>query len=116
MKKGCNDAAKQIVLTVVVISSAIMIIGVGFRKPLLHLIFGSVEEAVMTNAQMYFLITALSYPFIALFQAGAAFYRACGNSKFTMKTALIANVANIVGNTLFIFVLQMGAAGAAFPH
>lgn len=112
-EKGCNDAAKQIVLTVVVISSAIMIIGVGFRKPLLYLIFGSVEEAVMTNAQMYFLITALSYPFIALFQAGAAFYRACGNSKFTMKTALIANVANIVGNTLFIFVLQMGAAGAA---
>lgn len=112
-EKGCNDAAKQIVLTVVVISSVIMIIGVGFRKPLFHLIFGSVEEAVMTNAQMYFLITALSYPFIALFQAGAAFYRACGNSKFTMKTALIANVANIVGNTLFIFVLQMGAAGAA---
>ena len=112
-EKGCNDAAKQIVLTVVVISSVIMIIGVGFRKPLLQLIFGSVEEAVMTNAQMYFLITALSYPFIALFQAGAAFYRACGNSKFTMKTALIANVANIVGNTLFIFVLQMGAAGAA---
>lgn len=112
-EKGCNDAAKQIVLTVVVISSVIMIIGVGFRKPLLHLIFGSVEEAVMTNAQMYFLITALSYPFIALFQAGAAFYRACGNSKFTMKTALIANVANIVGNTLFIFVLQMGAAGVA---
>ena len=112
-EKGCNDAAKQIVLTVVVISSVIMIIGVGFRKPLLHLIFGSVEEAVMTNAQMYFLITALSYPFIALFQAGAAFYRACGNSKFTMKTALIANVANIVGNTLVIFVLQMGAAGAA---
>ena len=112
-EKGCNDAAKQIVLTVVVISSAIMIIGVGFRKPLLYLIFGSVEEAVMTNAQIYFLITALSYPVIALFQAGAAFYRACGNSKFTMKTALIANVANIVGNTLFIFVLQMGAAGAA---
>ena len=112
-EKGCNDAAKQIVLTVVVISSVIMIIGVGFRKPLLHLILGSVEEAVMTNAQIYFLITALSYPFIALFQAGAAFYRACGNSKFTMKTALIANVANIVGNTLFIFVLQMGAAGAA---
>lgn len=112
-EKGCNDAAKQIVLTVVVISSAIMIIGVGFRKPLLYLIFGSVEEAVMTNAQIYFLITALSYPFVALFQAGAAFYRACGNSKFTMKTALIANVANIVGNTLFIFVLQMGAAGAA---
>lgn len=112
-EKGCNEAARQIVLTVMVISSVIMIIGVGFRKPLLRLIFGSVEDAVMTNAQIYFLITALSYPFIALFQAGAAFYRACGNSKFTMKTALIANVANIVGNTLFIFIFQMGAAGAA---
>ncbi len=112
-EKGCNEAARQIVLTVMVISSVIMIIGVSFRKPLLRLIFGSVEEAVMDNAQIYFLITALSYPFIALFQAGAAFYRACGNSKFTMKTALIANVANIVGNTLFIFIFQMGAAGAA---
>ncbi len=112
-EKGCNEAARQIVLTVTVISSVIMLIGVGFRKPLLQLIFGSVEEAVMDNAQIYFLITALSYPFIALFQAGAAFYRACGNSKFTMKTALIANVANIIGNTLFIFVFQMGAAGAA---
>lgn len=112
-EKGCNEAARQIVLTVTVISSIIMLIGVGFRKPLLQLIFGSVEEAVMDNAQIYFLITALSYPFIALFQAGAAFYRACGNSKFTMKTALIANVANIIGNTLFIFVFQMGAAGAA---
>lgn len=115
-EKGCNDAAKQIVLTVVVISSAIMIIGVGFRKPLLHLIFGSVEEAVMTNAQMYFLITALSYPFIALFQAGAAFYRACGNSKFTMKTALIANVANIVGNTLFYFCFTDGCSRSSYFH
>ena len=107
-EKGCNDAAKQIVLTVVVISSAIMIIGVGFRKPLLHLIFGSVEEAVMTNAQMYFLITALSYPFIALFQAGAAFYRACGNSKFTMKTALIAAgaaVSTLISRALCAFVV-----------
>lgn len=112
-EKGCNEAARQIVLTVTVISSAIMIIGIVFRKPLLQLIFGSVEEAVMDNAQIYFLITALSYPFIALFQAGAAFYRACGNSKFTMKTALIANAANIAGNALFIFGLNMGAAGAA---
>ncbi len=112
-EKGCNEAARQIVLTVVVISSALMIIGVGFRKPLLRLIFGSVEAAVMDNAQAYFLITAISYPFIALFQAGAAFYRSCGNSKFTMKIALIANVANIIGNTLFIYIFQMGAAGAA---
>lgn len=112
-KRGCNEAARQIVLTVTVISGVLMVSCVLFRRPLLVLVFGSVEEKVMNNARIYFLITALSYPFIALFQAGAAFYRSCGNSKFPMKVSLISNVINIVGNAVLIFVFRMGVAGAA---
>lgn len=112
-EKGSNDAARQIVLTVTVVSVSLMIVCVAARKPLLNLVFGSVEPAVMENAQIYFLITALSYPFIALFQAGAAFYRSCGNSRFPMKISLYANLMNIAGNAILIFVFKMGAAGAA---
>ena len=36
----------------------------------------------MDNSLIYFLITVISYPFLALFNAGAAFYRASGDSKF----------------------------------
>lgn len=42
-EKGANLAARQIVLTVAVISVGIMCVCLSFRIPLLHLIFGEVE-------------------------------------------------------------------------
>lgn len=59
------------------------------------------------------MITVLSYPFIALFNAGSAFYRAGGNSKFPMKIAVVSNLLNIIGNIILIFGFHMGVAGAA---
>lgn len=113
-EKGANRAARQIVLTVMVISVGIMILCLLFRKPMLRLIFGSVEPAVMENAQIYFWISVISYPFIALFNAGAAFYRAGGNSKFPMKVSILSNVLNVAGNAMLIFGFGLGVAGAAF--
>lgn len=109
----CNNAAKQVVITVLAISLSITIVCMIFCRPLLTLIFGSVEEEVMNNSVTYFLITALSFPFIALFNAGSSFYRACGNSKFPMKISIISNFMNVSGNAFLIFVLHMGVAGAA---
>ncbi|MBD5509876.1 MAG: MATE family efflux transporter [Lachnospiraceae bacterium] len=112
-KEESNKAAGQVVLTVCVISLSITVFcGLGGER-LLHLIFGTVEEAVMENALLYFMITIISYPFLALFSAGAAFYRASGNSKFPTKVSVVSNVINIVGNTLFIYGLKWGVAGAA---
>lgn len=112
-KEGSNRAARQIFLTVVVISVALMAFCLLFREPLLQLVFGDVEAAVMKDSLIYFLITAMSYPFIALFSAGSAFYRASGDSKYPMKISVISNVVNIVGNAVFIFGFGMGVAGAA---
>lgn len=110
---GANKAARQIVLTVTVISVTIMIFCLCFKNALLSLIFGSVEDAVMENAKIYFFLSVLSYPFIALFNAGAAFYRAGGNSKFPMKVSIISNVINVAGNAILIFGFRLGVAGAA---
>lgn len=112
-EKGANGAARQIVLTVVVISVGIMILCLLFRNQILRLIFGSVEPAVMENARIYFLYSVISYPFIALFNAGAAFYRAGGNSKFPMKVSILSNVLNVVGNAILILGFGLGVAGAA---
>ncbi len=112
-KEGCNEAARQIVLTVTAISVTLTVICVILRRPLLSLIFGSVEADVMANSQAYFLITALSYPFIALFNAGSSFYRSAGNSKYPMRISLGANMLNIAGNAVLIFVFHMGVTGAA---
>lgn len=108
-----NRAAKQVVLTVLAISLSLTLFGLILRRPLLRLIFGQIEEGVMAQAQIYFLITVLSYPFLALFNAGAAFFRAGGNSRFPMKVSVVSNFINIFGNALLIFGLHKGVAGAA---
>ncbi len=106
-------AAKQLVLVTAGLSSVIMAVGVAFNAHILHIIFGNVEPLVMQNAEIYFLISALSYPFIALYNAGAAIFRSMGNSKISMFTSILMNTINISGNALLIFVFKWGVAGAA---
>ena len=79
----------------------------------MRLIFGTVEQSVMENALLYFMITVISYPFLGLFSAGAAFYRASGNSKFPTKVSVISNMINVTGNALFIYGFRWGVMGAA---
>jgi putative MATE family efflux protein len=110
---GANNAARQVLLSVLVLSAAITVVCVGLRRPILSLIFGSVEPAVMDAALVYFLLTALSYPFIGLYNASAALYRSTGNSKLPMVISASCNLLNILGNSLTIFVLGMGVTGAA---
>lgn len=111
--EGANRAARQVFLSIFVISTVVTVVSVLFREPLLALIFGKVEPEVMRDSLDYFLLTALSYPFMALFSAGSAFYRAGGNSRFPMMVSVISNIGNVAGNALFIFVFDMGVTGAA---
>ncbi len=111
--KKANEAASQLIGVALFISLGITILGIIFRIPLLHLIFGSVEEDVMQASFVYSLITILSYPAIALAGAGSAIYRAQGNTRLPMNIAIFANMTNIALNAVFIYVLKMGVAGAA---
>lgn len=111
--KNANSSAKQVLLSALTLALAIALLVSLFRDGLLRLIFGSVEPAVMAAASAYFRVTILSYPFIALFGAASALYRASGNSRLPMKVSLFANLINIVGNALLMFVFRMGVVGAA---
>ena len=112
-KDGCNKAARQVVLTVFVISMSIMILGLIFRRGLLSFVFGSVEAVVMENEDPNQWGHNGTYPFLALFNVGAAFFRAGGNSKYPMVVSLISNGINIAGNSVLIFGCGMGVFGAA---
>jgi putative MATE family efflux protein len=108
-----NNAARQVIITVLAISLSLMIICILGRERLLRFIFGEVEDSVMSGCLIYFLITIISYPFLALYSAGAAFFRAGGNSRFPMAISIISNFINIFGNAIFIYGFKMGVAGAA---
>ncbi len=111
--EACRRAANQVFLTMLLISVGIMAVCIVFRYPLLQLIFGQVDADVMEASQIYFLVTVLSYPFIALFNANASFFRAEGNSRLPMTVSVACNFVNIAGNAILIFALDMGVLGAA---
>lgn len=112
-KDNSDKAGRQVLISALALGVLTGAVCFGLRKVLLHLIFGQVEADVMQAAETYFLITALSYPFIALFNASSALYRAAGNTRLPMIVSVASNGLNVVGNAVLMFVFHMGVAGAA---
>lgn len=108
-----NKSARQVLFIITAISVAVTALCLIFRMPLLKLIFGKVEADVMTASRVYFFYTALSFPFIALYDAGASIFRSQGNTRGPMIVSVISNGINIGGNAILIWVFHMGVAGAA---
>jgi len=114
-EKEAATAAEQLVLVAGGIGLFFCALCFFGRELLLDQIYGSIEADVKESALIYFRITCLSYPFLAVYSAGTAILRAAGNSKITMKVAFGVNLINVSGNALLVMVLHMGTAGVAFP-
>lgn len=112
-RASSGKAARQVLLAALVLGLVVGGACLIFRKGILRLIFGTVEQAVMQSAETYLLYTSMTYPFIALFNASAAIYRSSGNTRLPMVISTCANVLNVVGNAVLMFVFDMGVAGAA---
>jgi putative MATE family efflux protein len=95
----------------IVISILVLI----FNEQLLKLMFGKVDSQVMKACVEYLRISAYSYPALAIYNAGAAIYRSMGKTNVTMYVSAFANVINIIGNLIGVFLLKAGVAGVAYP-
>ena len=112
-KEHAQEAARQLVFITFVLSAVIAGMCLLFNGPMLALIFGKVESAVMVNAKKYFFFSAISYPFIALYDDGSCILRAQENSRLPMLISVISNILNIILNLLFVWVFHWGVAGSA---
>lgn len=112
-EKDANEAARQLLFITFVLSVAIAVICLAANGPLLRLIFGEVEPQVMKYSRQYFVISAISYPFIALYDDGSSIFRAQENSKTPMMISLCANILNLILNILFVWGLHMEVIGSA---
>lgn len=116
---GCDDRVRarhtcaQLETIMMIFSVVAALIFCVFTSPILSLIFGSIEKDVMDCATTYLFITALSYPFLGMYNAGAAIFRSVGNSKISMNISLLMNAINIVLNAVFVFGAGIGVAGVA---
>ena len=111
--KRAKASAAQIMFIMISLSVVTAVIVAVGRHAILRGIFGSIDADVMRYAETYFLLSALSYPFIGVYNAGAALFRAQGNSKISMLSSLVMNVVNIGGNAILIYGFGMGVMGAA---
>lgn len=113
-KQACASAYQLLMITAI-ISVIVMAMILLWKRPLLKLLFGEIEHDVMENAVIYLNITAVSYPFLAIYSSCSALFRSMGNSRVSMMLSLLMNIINIGGNAIFIFLLHLGIAGVAIP-
>ena len=111
-KKSCQTA-NQLMLVVTLISLGIMVLMLIVKGPVLRGLFGNVDDSVMSSAMTYLIISAVSYPFLGIYSAGAALFRSMKKTSVTLWMSALMNVVNIIFNSIFIFGLNMGVAGAA---
>jgi putative MATE family efflux protein len=114
-KKNANKAASQLLTFSVLVSLGILLFVLLFKQQMLSLVFGKVEQSVMDACLTYLTITALSYPAMAIYNAGASSFRSMGKTKVTMYVSIITNLINVVGNYIGVFILKAGVAGVAWP-
>lgn len=114
-ERVASESASQLLMVSAVISIILSIIIILFKEPLLRLLFGKIEQDVMTACDSYLLVTTFSLPALAIYDAGAALCRSIGKTNVTMYISIIVNIINVVGNCIGAFVLHLGAVGVAYP-
>lgn len=114
-KKRACESAQQLVWFITIMSVIVMAGVYLCRGFILNNVFGKIEPDVKMHANIYLLIVAASIPFIALYNCGAAIFRAMGNSKISMKISIAMNIINVAGNAILIYGFKRGAEGVAIP-
>lgn len=113
--KLASRAATQLIWFTTILAVVIMAVIYCGKWFVLHVVFGQIDADVMGHADTYLMIVTASIPFIALYNAGAAIFRAMGNSKVSMQVAVIMNVVNVAGNAILIYGFRRGTEGVAIP-
>ena len=110
-----QNSATQLVWFSTILSTVLMILVILLRQFLIGLLFGQIDADVWHNAELYLYIIALSIPFLAIYNVGAAIFRTTNNADLPMKILLVCDVLNVVGNAICIYYLGWDVRGVAIP-
>ncbi|MCI8784371.1 MATE family efflux transporter [Lachnospiraceae bacterium 48-21] len=114
-KDAACESATQLVWFITICAVVITALVYAGKSLILHGVFGQIEPDVMRHADVYLMIVTMAIPFMALYNAGAAVFRAMGNSKVSMQISIIMNVINVAGNAILIYGFHRGTEGVAIP-
>ena len=106
-EKIMGNCFTALIVIAVILTAAVLL----FQEPLLYLF--SASSDTIGYAKEYMSIYAVGTIFVQLTLGMNAFISAQGFSKISMLTVVIGAVTNIVLDPVFIFLFDMGVAGAA---
>ncbi len=114
-QKKIIRSSSQLLMFSTVFAFVLSVLVFIFHKQILVFFFGKVSQDVMEACVTYMKISIYSYIFLAIYNAGAALYRCMAKTNVTMYVSIVANVLNVIGNCIGIYVLHAGVAGVAWP-
>lgn len=97
--------------SLIVMSAILMVVFYALKEPLIY-IFGA-SERTFVHADSYLTIYLIGTPFVQLTLGLNPFISAQGKTTMSMLTVIIGAALNIILDPVFIFIFDMGAAGAA---
>ncbi|MGM9978939.1 MAG: MATE family efflux transporter [Clostridium sp.] len=113
--KKARESATQLIWLMFFSAIGIMALVYIGKEFILTIVFGDITKEVYNHANTYLMICSASIPFLAVYNGGAAIFRAQMNSKIPMLISCLMNVINVFGNALLIFGFKFGTAGVAIP-
>ena len=111
-RENACGAAKQLILSTALLATLVSALTLIFHCQIIGLMDNNSDPATTAQSYTYLLITALSFPFLGIYNGGVGLMRAMGNSKASMWTSIAMNIINIGGNALLIHPCGLGVAGA----
>jgi putative MATE family efflux protein len=109
--KNARVVLRQALLTALIFSGVISVIGMAIAGPLPHWLGGSPE--IVSDSTKYFFIVAAALPFMQIDWMCASMLQVSGNMKVPSYLSIGMCVLDVCFNYLFIYVLDMGVVGAA---
>ena len=104
-------AVQTAMLLAALIGMAGLLLGQAAAAPLLELI--QTPNSIFEEAALYLRFYMLGYPFLLLYDFGAAVLRARGDSRAPFLALMFSGAANVGLNLFFVVALHMGVAGVA---
>lgn len=109
--RSANDVLANVILLNVLLGALVMAVGLYWLEPILYA-FGA-SDVTVAYARDYMEIILWGNILTHIYYGLNSMLRSIGHPKVAMFSTIVAVVANIILDPIFIFVLDMGVRGAA---
>lgn len=114
MKKTSNKSLGNAIITVILLSIILVIVGFIFMKPIFSLLgVNGYDERCQEFTKQYYTIILCGTPFYMFASAMASIIRASGAPTYSMISTIVGAIINLIFDPILIFGFKLGIKGAA---